>query len=527
MDYYTFQPVSMHRTIAVNLTKLQMGKIVCICENSSHRIRSRYGLGSIPGWVNAIVNELYLTAHINSLPEVPLPVFDEYATNDQRLAATLQYEWGTARIELEVLIGDTQGNWASLGETALKNSNGYRYRKHRLLDLLTDNPGFQLEEGYRLGVMLKNMGFGDLRDTDSLSVTGNWIQEFIAVQAQPPYVVNNVYGSTGTASPTPTPTPTPTTTPAFTLALQQGKTSAVANGGDSIILTFTDTTASSGALAKWYKDGINTSLTESLNFPSTSGTILISSSALAAKGAGKYKLVISYKGTEYTTSEVDVTLNPEASLTLLTTASEDTSFFVVNDNYTLSATGRYFTPATTATYQWYRNDVALSGKSGTFTVLDDGTFSLDKNATSASFLVNGTGTAGTEGAYKLRFTQGTKQIDTNTIYGAESTPSAFLSPNPLSISGGGNLTAQIYGFKLNSAITTTLIKDNVELTATAVQRTYTENGGNAFNGYFFTFSILASSLATAPYGGSGSYKLKVTKDNTPIKCTSSVINITT
>lgn len=285
-DFYTFQPVTMHRTIVTNLNKTQMGRVITLCENSAHKIRGKFGLWNVPGWTNALIHELYLTAHITSLPEVPLPVIEEFATPTDQLNKTLQYEWSTARIELEVLLGDSHGNWASLGETALKNSSGYRYRKHRLLDLITDNPGFQLEENFKLGVMLKNMGFGDIKDSDRLSITGSWTQEFIAVQQQPPYVVNNNYGSS-TA-----PTPVAASNAVLTLTVSSG-TQAFIGSDTPINISLTKAEPSKSFTATWRKDGTLTTITTTL-LSDASGNVntTFNSGTFSLLGAGKYSLEI-------------------------------------------------------------------------------------------------------------------------------------------------------------------------------------------------------------------------------------------
>lgn len=338
-EFFSFQPVTMHRNILCNLVPIQMGRTVVLADNTSHRIRGKYGLGDVKGWINGFLHDCWVTAKIRSLPEVKLPLFGEFDTPTEQLNKTLLYEWGTARLELELLLGDSKGNWGSFGETAIKNSNGYRYRKHRALDLITDQPGFQLEEGFKVGVKLINVGFGDLTSNDKIDILGAWSQEFVAIQPQPVYVVNNVYGGTGSA------TPAPTSNAVISLTLSSG-TNAFIGSGTLINISLSKATASQTFTARWRKDGTQTPLTGSLTTDANgSATLTYDSSNFSSLGAGKYSLEITDNGKVISSNDINATMpsivvSPATGYNWAsTTISVSVSGLAIGTTYTLGFVG--------------------------------------------------------------------------------------------------------------------------------------------------------------------------------------------
>ena len=119
---------------------------------------------------------------------------------------TLNYEWATARFELYLYAGNSKGTISELGRAALKNSQGYPYRRHRLIDLLTDNTSYLLGEGDWIGCKLDTFDLA-LGINDVITITGCWKQEVILVPEQ--QLISNVINVAASASPTPSPTPVP------------------------------------------------------------------------------------------------------------------------------------------------------------------------------------------------------------------------------------------------------------------------------------------------------------------------------
>lgn len=317
----------------------QMGKNVILIDNHAHKIRGKFGLWDVPGWINALVHDLWVTAKVNSLPEVTLPLLGEFDTQQEQLQKTLLYEWGSARLELELLLGDGSGRWASFGEAAIKNTNGFRYRKHRGLDMMTDNPGFQLEEGYQVAAKLINVGFGDLKVTDKIDIIGTWSQEFVAVQAQPPYVVNNNYGSS-TA-----PTPVAASNAVLTLTVSSG-TQAFIGSDTPINISLTKAEPSKSFTATWRKDGTLTTVTTAL-LSDASGNVntTFNSAAFSVLGAGKYSLEITDFNKAIISNEINAVM-PNLVLSPTTaynwansTISVAVSNLAINTTYTLGFIG--------------------------------------------------------------------------------------------------------------------------------------------------------------------------------------------
>lgn len=203
--------------ISYKFTNANTNKLIRLVENNPGLIRAKYNLISQPLWVNGFVEELYCYSSIKSIPEVGIPPIstddDEYV----RLQKTLNYEWATSRFELYLYFGNSKGVVAELGRAALKNSQGYPYRRHRLIDLLTDNTSYLLGEGDWIGVKLDTFAL-PLGALDTITITGNWKQEIILVPEQ--QLISNVINVAASASPSPSPSPTPvgdiTTTKTFT-----------------------------------------------------------------------------------------------------------------------------------------------------------------------------------------------------------------------------------------------------------------------------------------------------------------------
>lgn len=515
MPVFKSDTVSISRDIALVYSPQSGNGIITLVDNNPDYIKYKFGLQGTKGVCNALLDELRCYATISSLPEVSFPDYSPEDSESERVIKAQSYEYNTARFE-GIIYRKAQHSteWAEVGLVALKNAGGFRYRIHRLLDLLTDNIGVKLGEYGKIGIAIKSVGYGYPQSFDRISFTGSWVQEYTWASELPPAVIVNNYGSTSN-SPTPTPTPV---TPTFVLSLAQGKTSAVANTSDQIILTTTGISAGTGLSGIWYKGTTSTGINESISVLS-GGIVLLNSNKLLASGAGNYKLKITYSGTEYTTNEVAVSVSPEVTVAITSTASGDTSFFVVGNSFQLAITGKYFTPGT-VNFTWYRNNVALTN-TGTATADANGNFTLDQSTSNASFYTSGGGSK--EGTYKLRFVQGSVTVDSNTIYGADRLPAVSVSPTSASVSTSTNLVAQVRNFTVNDALTSIWLKDGAEIPSTSTQRTYAESSGDPFNGYYFSFSTPANTFSSL---GAGTYTLKVTKNNTPLKAVSGSVTLT-
>ena len=477
MDFYTFQPVKMNRNILTNILPVQMGKRVVIVDNTAHKIRGKFGLWEVKGWINGLVHDCWVKAKIRSLPEVKLPLFGEFETPTDKLTKTLLYEWGTARLELDVLLGDSLGNWGSFGESAIKNSNGYRYRKHRVMDLMTDNPGFTLEENFKIAVQLINVGFGDLTSSDQINIVGSWTQEFVSIQPQPPAVINNLYGGSGTA------TPIPTSNAVLVLTLTSGNVAYIGSG-TLININLSKATPSTTYTATWRKEGTLTSLTMSFTSDSSGNvTANYDSVNFASLGAGKYTL-------ELTDNTKTITSNEINTVTPSLVVSPTTAYNWSSSTISVAVSGLSLN--TTYTLEF----INVSGTSASRT----------QTAETTTFTF--AGNLFTPGTYRAKLTKGALTVTSNeilinlaptfTLTTTRSNIGYYIEDTPLSFRASNLLKS--------SALTYQWLKNNVSVN--------TGQGITDANGEWLG-TIGCTALQNSPYG-EGTYKLKVTQGTTEV-----------
>lgn len=252
-----FSAAQKQNNISFRFSPNQMGQIVTLIDASKHRLFSRYGLTKNIGWTNVQIVELYCTSDITtSLYEIKPPILNREDGEYANIQKTQDYLWTTERIELELYSRIQGGSWNFFGSVPLKHNSGFRYRRHRLIDLLTDNVQAEFGEGGALGARLVNVGYGNLSASDRVSIIGSWIQEVVLVQEQITSVSNiaNFYGSSASASPSPSPTPTVNeVTNEFTTPLIKTATTILAARSSRTALTITVVTpgASGGFVGAW------------------------------------------------------------------------------------------------------------------------------------------------------------------------------------------------------------------------------------------------------------------------------------
>lgn len=207
-----FSSDQFQNTIAFAFKPQHMGQIVTIIDNNQEQFFSYYDLSDVKGSLNAQIIELYSFSIIEvSIPEATPPILDKADGDYVNVQKTNDWLWKTSRLELELYSKSVFGSWVLFGVVPIKHNAGFRYRRNRLLDMITDSVQGILGRGGSLGMKLVNVGFGNLNLPDQVNITGGWIQEPIIVQEHLPTVNNtaNYYGSS--ASPSPSPSPTPTT----------------------------------------------------------------------------------------------------------------------------------------------------------------------------------------------------------------------------------------------------------------------------------------------------------------------------
>lgn len=496
--------VAISHDISVIYSPAAGSKVIELLCNNPNQIKDKFGLGKVRGVANGLLDELRCYAAINSIDAIKLPDILGEDTESEKLTKAQSYEWNTARFELVVFKkAKNQSDWAECGVSALKNAGGFRWRMHRLLDLVTDNIGARVGEWGRIGVAVRSVGYGFPQAFDRISITGNWVQEYTWVEEHPTYVVVNNYGSTSTSTPTPTPTPAPT--PTFALSLVSG-TSAVANNDEKINLTVANVPTGTQLTGSWFKAGLNTGVIETVT--TTGSVIQLSTLKLKDKLSGNYSLRLFYQDAGYLSNEVSITVNPEATLTLPTGITSART----GDATPITITGRYL-PLGTFNYQWLKGTTVISSSSAS--VSSDGTFTL--NQTAAQFQNTGAGN------YRIKFTIAGIDYFTNEIaVTITQAPTVAVSPTDLAIQNyySYQFTVTLAQFVVGDSLTISWLKNDVEIPATTTTRTFTQNSGSNH-----TYTIAASAFGSAPYTGAGVYKAKVVRSSTSTTIFSNTINV--
>lgn len=497
MGLFKSDTVPIFWDIAVAYNRIAGDQIVEILQNNPHKIRHAYGLEGVKGRSNGFLDELRCYASISSLAEVGLPLIDGDSSESERIMKAGTYEWGTARFELEVFRRvEGSAEWVECGVAALKNAGGFRYRIHRLLDLITDNIGAQVGEWGRIGVRVRSVGYGYPQSYDRITFTGNWKQEFTWVQEHPTYVVINQYGNSPT--PTSTPTPTPPPVPTLTLSLGAGVTSVVANNDGRITLNIENIPTGTQLTGSWFKAGIDTGVTELV----TVGTapILLSTLKLREKLSGNYSLRLFYNDNGYSSNAVAVTVNPEVEIAPSVADTVSTA--------NLTITGKYF-PVTNITYSynWLRAGTVVFTSSGGVqsTTVTNNTWTLTLPTSQLQNSTSGDHT------FRINIVENNVSIPYNSKNSVTLTvstpPSITLSPasTNLYFAPPGWFTIKLDRFTAGEVLTTVFQKDGIDLTSTAENRTYTPTNNS------MSYTRPFESVYTN--GAYGMYRLKVTRPN--------------
>lgn len=210
-----FSSQQFQNGIAFAFKPQHMGQVVTIIDNNQEQFFSYYDLSNAKGSLNAQLVELYCFSIIEtSIPEAAPPVLNREDGEYINIQKTNDWLWKTSRLELELYSKSTFGSWVMFGIIPIKHNAGFRYRRNRVLDMVTDNVQGLLGRGDALGMRLVNAGYGNLTLPDQINIKGGWVQEPIVIQEHLPYVNNtlNVTGSSSSPSPSPTPAPAPVET---------------------------------------------------------------------------------------------------------------------------------------------------------------------------------------------------------------------------------------------------------------------------------------------------------------------------
>lgn len=289
-NFIQFQFPQRARNNAIKITQSNQNQILPVVTNQKSDALAVFPeLAGLNFVCNGYLSDLQAISRINTggIPKSTMPNYQYDMAEGERVMATLQFEWGTAMMELRVFSGTPSGQWIEYGASAIKNATGHRYRRHTLIDLLTDNPTLQIEQGWKIGVMLEDVGLGSLLSGDAVDITASWVQEVIVAQRQPYLVQVNNYGSGGG-------TPPPTYTPAVALSLPEGMSSAFILEKTAIAYSLTGCPPSETFTLTWQKDGTDLTANSITGTTSELGeaTGSLTADNFQLNGAGNYKAKI-------------------------------------------------------------------------------------------------------------------------------------------------------------------------------------------------------------------------------------------
>lgn len=313
-------------------------------------------------WINGYIKEWKCYGEINSLEEQPFPNLPEFATDSERLSATLNVEWGSPRYHCNIWSTKktnpssrpSNGDWILEGKFSLTNPFGYPYRIYYPFDLLTNNIAREFSDGIRWGFSIQNVGYGypitSGTNPDIIDFSGEWTQEAIEVVPVPTPVI--IYASGSGSSPSPTPTQNP---PTCTITLGSGVTAPIATFyGGTLTLNVTGLVANSTFTFSWMK-GTTVLNTQSLNSSSTgtyTGVFNVADfGASPFTGNGDYKFRATQNGVSGDSNAVTVKPFYVELVPTPTASNPSTSFQCRAWNVPSNST---------ASYYWQKNSVNIA-----------------------------------------------------------------------------------------------------------------------------------------------------------------------
>lgn len=182
---------AINQSIVYNFGVGEEGNIITLIDSSQNNNFPNFDIVS----VNSFIKNFRAKSAIISLDETPLPDIGLTDSPTQKLYKALDTEWGSPRMQLDLLLGDGM-DWANIASLSLLNPNGYPYRSFNLLDLLTDDLALELGTNGKLGVRLINAGFGVFSPGDELSIFVTYVKE-VVYQYQGVVTVSSGTGGNG------------------------------------------------------------------------------------------------------------------------------------------------------------------------------------------------------------------------------------------------------------------------------------------------------------------------------------------
>ena len=134
--------------------------------------------------VNSFIKNFRLTTSIVSLQEASFPEILLTDSDQEKTRKALEVEWNNPRIHLNLWDwNQTTASWVFIATVSLLNNHGYPYRIINLLDLLTDNLAEELGSNAKIGVNIKDVGYGRLSIRDKVTIRGVIAHEVVIVSS--------------------------------------------------------------------------------------------------------------------------------------------------------------------------------------------------------------------------------------------------------------------------------------------------------------------------------------------------------
>lgn len=167
-------------SIARRILSTDNSKII-VCENNPKLALSGH-TPEIPLEDTTILSALWLTelicfTQIESLAESELLVLPDDATESERQSLALKALWADDnRFDLDVWIREGfDSPWIKTGSSPLRNSEGYQYLRHKVLDLLTDAPALEIGTNGAVAISIEDAGAGYPAPGDNITIYGSYL----------------------------------------------------------------------------------------------------------------------------------------------------------------------------------------------------------------------------------------------------------------------------------------------------------------------------------------------------------------
>lgn len=166
--------------------------IITLIDNKLSLISDKISSLDSSTWVNGFVKVFNCQSTINSLPEIPIPDFQDTDTQSQTLTKQRDVLWKNPAYRLVVYLADPVATgqsslWIQKKFWNLQNNFGFPYTDEDLLSGLTTDIARGIPEGGKLGIAFENIGWGLPKATDRITFDISWQADYCWVK---PYDVN-------------------------------------------------------------------------------------------------------------------------------------------------------------------------------------------------------------------------------------------------------------------------------------------------------------------------------------------------